>query len=124
MKIHHVGAENSVETLGRAEAEPSASICIHHSGRCFTTTRERAGIFLRHAQAVADQGANELVPLLHGCGLDILFVAANAPLRVHDVGDPCAETAEPMTTAHLPRWDVLATSEPVDPQLAIGRKPL
>ena len=62
-------------------------ICVHHRGRCYVTTRLHAGIFLRRVQGLADRGASELVPLLHDDGLDLLFVASNIPLQVHDVRD-------------------------------------
>jgi hypothetical protein len=62
-------------------------ICVHHGGHCYVTTRERAGIFLRRVQALADRGENELVPLLHSEGVDLLFIASNVPLQVHDVRD-------------------------------------
>jgi hypothetical protein len=68
-------------------AADHASICIHHGGRCFITTQDRAGMFLRRVQAVCDRGASELVPLLHDGGVELLHIASNIPLQVHDVRD-------------------------------------
>jgi hypothetical protein len=64
-----------------------AGICVHHGGHCYLTTRTLAGIFLRRVQYLADHGAGELVPLLHDGGLDLLFIASNVPLQVHDARD-------------------------------------
>jgi hypothetical protein len=64
-----------------------AEICVHHGGHCYLTTRAHAGIFLRRVQSLADQGASELVPLLHDGGLDLLFIGSNVPLQVHDARD-------------------------------------
>ncbi len=62
-------------------------ICVHHGGRCFVVTRDHASIFLRRVQSLADRGASELVPLLHSEGVELLFIASNVPLQVHDVRD-------------------------------------
>jgi hypothetical protein len=64
-----------------------AGICVHHGGHCYLITREQAGIFLRRVQNLVDRGASELVPLLHADGLDLLFIASNVPLQVHDSRD-------------------------------------
>ena len=70
-----------------ATLHSSSSICIHHSGRCFITTHEHAGIFLRRVQQIADKRICELVPLLHSDGVDLLLISAASPLQVHDARD-------------------------------------
>jgi len=47
-----------------------------------------AGIFLRHAQQLIDDGDAQLVPLLHRDGIELLLVADGIPLTVHEVPDP------------------------------------
>jgi hypothetical protein len=69
---------------GRRERE---QICVHHGGRALLTTCEQANVFLRRVQALVNYGRSELVPLLHADGVDLLFVAANTPLLIHDVRD-------------------------------------
>jgi hypothetical protein len=71
----------------RSSAAGDPGICVHHGGRSFVVTREHAGVFLRRVQAIADQGGSELVPLLHSTGLELLYIASNVPLQVHDVRD-------------------------------------
>jgi hypothetical protein len=78
-----------------ATAGRSPSICIHHSGRTFVTTREQAGIFLRRVQVISDRRITELVPLLHSDGVDLLLVSAASPLQVHDVRDRSFERQHP-----------------------------
>jgi hypothetical protein len=73
----------------------SPAICIHHGGRCFVTTHERAGMFLRRVQVVCDRGRSELVPLLHDGGVELLHVAANIPLQIHDVRDRSLDGGHP-----------------------------
>jgi hypothetical protein len=74
-------------TAAPAAPGGSPSICIHHSGRCFVTTHEHAGIFLRRVQKIADKRISELVPLLHSGGVDLLLITSASPLRVHDLRD-------------------------------------
>jgi len=74
-------------TAATAAPGGSPSICIHHSGRCFVTTHEHAGIFLRRVQKIADKRICELVPLLHSNGVDLLLISATTPLQVHDIRD-------------------------------------
>jgi hypothetical protein len=81
MDVGRRGAER--QTVGTQEA----GICVHHGGHCYLTTREQAAIFLRRVQKLVDHGSSELVPLLHNAGVDLLFVASNVPLQVHDERD-------------------------------------
>jgi hypothetical protein len=62
-------------------------ICVHYGGHCYVTTRERAASFLRRVQQLTERGASELVPLLHSEGIELLFIASNVPLQVHDMRD-------------------------------------
>lgn len=58
-------------------------VCIHHGGREFIASSGMAGIFLRRAQQLIDDGDAQLVPLLHRNGIDLLLVSAETPLSVH-----------------------------------------
>ena len=71
----------------RSSAAGDPGICVHHGGRHFVITREQSGVFLRRVQALCDAGGAELVPLLHSGGLELLYIASNVPLQVHDVRD-------------------------------------
>jgi hypothetical protein len=72
-----------------------AAICVHHSGRCFRTTFDQASAFVRRVHSLIDQGGAELVPLLHGAGVDLLFVSATTPLQVHDIRDHSFDSSHP-----------------------------
>ena len=61
-------------------AEP---VCVHHGGHEFIASSEMAGIFLRHAQQLIDDGDAQLVPLLHRGGIELLLVSDTTPLFVH-----------------------------------------
>ena len=62
-------------------------VCIRYGGRDFIAAPEMAGIFLRHAQQLIDDGDAQLVPLLHRDGLELLLVADGIPLTVHEIPD-------------------------------------
>jgi len=83
----HKSPEPNYEHTHADAAVQGATICIHHGGRCFVTTEEYAGIFLRGVQRVVDRHAGELIPLLHHEGVDLLFVESSSPLQVHDSRD-------------------------------------
>jgi hypothetical protein len=87
--------ELPVVVAAAATSGSSPSICIHHSGRSFVTTREQAGIFLRRVQVISDRRISELVPLLHSGGVDLLLVSAASPMQVHDVRDRSFERNHP-----------------------------
>lgn len=93
-----VSAEiDDLDTEVPAVVVQDAGICVHHGGRCFVTTREQAGIFLRRVQKLSDRGSSELVPLLHDAGVELLFIASNTPLQIHDARD------RSMDRSHSPR---------------------
>jgi len=62
-------------------------VCIRYGGRDFIAAPEMAGIFLRHAQQLIDDGDAQLVPLLHRDGIELLLVADGIPLTVHEIPD-------------------------------------
>jgi hypothetical protein len=74
------------DTPVRADAKDAAAeaVRIHHGGREFVATSGMAGVFLRRAQQIIDEGDAQLVPLLHRNGLDLLLISAAIPLAVHD----------------------------------------
>jgi hypothetical protein len=59
-------------------------VCIRYSGHHFIASLEMAGAFLRRAQQLIDDGDAQLVPLLHRDGIEILYVATETPISVHD----------------------------------------
>lgn len=59
-------------------------VCIRYGGRDFIASSEMAGIFLRRAQRLIDDGDAQLVPLLHRDGIELLYVDAKIPFSVHD----------------------------------------
>jgi hypothetical protein len=83
---------------GPVPVQPPADatdICIHHSGRCFRVSFELATVFMRRAHQILENDRGELVPLLHADGFDMLFVARQTPLQVHDVRDQSLHAAPP-----------------------------
>jgi hypothetical protein len=73
--------------------DDAVAICIHHSGRCFRVSFELATVFMRRARQILDNDRGELVPLLHAEGFDMLFVARQTPLQLHDLRDHSLDTA-------------------------------
>jgi hypothetical protein len=89
--------ERQVETGApiRSDATESAAfspakirpVCIRYGGHDFVASPEMAGVFLRRAQQLIDDGDAQLVPLLHRDGIELLYVAAETPFSVHDTPD-------------------------------------
>ncbi len=52
------------------------TVAIHHGGRCFVATAEMAKIFASRADAAANSGRSELVPLAHRDGVELLLIGA------------------------------------------------
>lgn len=52
---------------------------IQYGGQQFSCSAEMAQIFLRHAREVIESGEEQLVPLLHTGGIDLLFVSRLTP---------------------------------------------
>jgi hypothetical protein len=81
-------APSGVDAAGDARTR---DVCIYYGGQCYQTSTKHAGIFLKHALAVADRQGTELVVLAHRDGVDLLLITAAMPLAVggadgHTVG--------------------------------------
>jgi hypothetical protein len=87
---HQVIAAAPAQSTGAVPASLSTRkrpVCIHYGGHDFTATPEMAGIFLRSAQRLVDDGDAQLVPLLHRGGIELLYVDANVPFSVRETPD-------------------------------------
>lgn len=61
-------------------------VSITFGGHEYQVNAEMAAIFLRHALETISTGADELVPLHHRDGIELLFVTASSPLYVGSSG--------------------------------------
>ena len=61
--------------------------CIQYGGRRFTCSPEMARIFLRHARVVIESGEDELVPLHHADGIELLLISRAMPYTLLDLPD-------------------------------------
>ena len=52
---------------------------IQYGGRRFDCSSEMAMIFLKHAREVIESGEQELVPLLHRGGIELLLISRLTP---------------------------------------------
>lgn len=57
---------------------------IQYGGRIFNCTPEMARIFLKHAREVIESGDEQLVPLLHSGGIELLLVSRATPYTLLD----------------------------------------
>lgn len=80
----------AVQPLG-AHAEvavPSTTVIAHevivYGGRRFSCTPEMARIFLKHAREVIESGEEQLVPLRHSGGIELLLVSRATPYSLLD----------------------------------------
>ncbi|MBX3088079.1 MAG: hypothetical protein KF742_06285 [Cryobacterium sp.] len=79
-KVGSTGTESS----SRVEVERET---ILYGGRSFDCSSEMAQIFLRRARAVIERGAEQLVPLLHSGGIELLLVSRTTPYSLRDLND-------------------------------------
>jgi hypothetical protein len=74
-------------------------VYVHYGGWDYIATPEMAGIFLRRAQQLIDDGESQLVPLRHLEGIELLYISADVPFSVRD-GEICdldeAPSVEPL----------------------------
>ena len=90
--MQHQGVtDTSVQSSGVVpssfRARTMRPVCIHYGGHDFIASPDMAGIFLRHAQQLVDDGDAQLVPLLHRDGIELLYVDAEIPFSVRDATD-------------------------------------
>jgi hypothetical protein len=64
-----------------AEVRP---VCIRYGGREFIASPEMAGVFLRRAQQLIDDGDGQLVPLLDRDGIELLYVDSETAFSIHE----------------------------------------
>jgi hypothetical protein len=79
----------AVQPLGTdtKTAMPAATVArevIVYGGRRFSCTPEMARIFLKHAREVIEGGVEQLVPLLHSGGIELLLVSRATPYSLLD----------------------------------------
>lgn len=67
------------------DAAEEAPVYVHYGGWDYIATTEMAGIFLRRAQQLIDDGESQLVPLRHSEGVELLYISAEVPFWVHDM---------------------------------------
>lgn len=84
MVIRSVGedavAADTVDTAVHAiESITVTTEIIHYGGRQFICSPEMARIFLTHARTVIESGDEQLVPLLHSGGIELLLVSRATP---------------------------------------------
>ena len=81
MRIH----DFDVKVTGKpAEVVPEAVVAvgrelIQYGGQQFDCSAEMANIFLKHAREVIESGEQELVPLLHRNGVELLLISRLTP---------------------------------------------
>jgi hypothetical protein len=80
----------AVQPLGTdtKTAMPAATTVVRevivYGGRRFSCTPEMARIFLKHAREVIEGGEEQLVPLLHSGGIELLLVSRATPYSLLD----------------------------------------
>lgn len=57
---------------------------VLYGGRSFECSGEMARIFLRKARAVIERGDEQLVPLLHLGGIELLLISRSTPYSLRD----------------------------------------
>lgn len=60
---------------------------IYYGGRKFSCSTAMATIFLKHARELLENGEEQLVPLLHSGGIELLFVSRATPYSLLDQDD-------------------------------------
>lgn len=84
MAVTPVKADAGVVPAVAAPQAITERECIHYGGRRFYCTPEMARIFLTHARAVIESGEDELVPLRHSGGIELLLVSRSTPYSLVD----------------------------------------
>lgn len=76
MLVHVLGISPTGQATGvaAATASPHREI-IQYGGQQFNCSSEMAQIFLKHARDVIESGEQQLVPLLHSGGIELLLVS-------------------------------------------------
>lgn len=80
MRIHALEVRASgqpTDVVGAAA--PRRREVIQYGGQLFDCSSEMAQIFLKHAREVIESGDQELVPLLHSGGIELLLISRMTP---------------------------------------------
>lgn len=79
MAVQSLGAKTAASTA----TSPGAGLeIILYGGRKFTCRPDMARIFLKHAREVIENGDEQLVPLLHADGIELLLVSRATPYAI------------------------------------------
>lgn len=86
MRIHALEISTSAPPDTVTVAAPARREVIHYGGQRFDCSAEMARIFLKHAREVIESGEQQLVPLLHSGGIDLLLISRLTPYSLvpHD----------------------------------------
>ena len=79
MDVQALGARTAATAATSADPAVSEREIIHYGGRRFSCSPEMARIFLEHAREVIESGDQQLVPLLHSGGIELLLVSRTTP---------------------------------------------
>ncbi len=80
MRIHALEVSTSAQPrVAATNAETPSRVFIQYGGRQFSCSVEMAQIFLKHARDVIESGDQQLVPLLHVGGVELLLVSRVTP---------------------------------------------
>ncbi len=81
-----VQALGTTTAAGPVDTVVPAREFINYGGRRFSCSPEMARIFLKHAREVIESGDQELVPLLHSGGIELLLVSRTTPYSLISSG--------------------------------------
>lgn len=80
MSVHVLGVSTTEKQSGLGSApQPARRQILRYGGQQFNCSAEMAQIFLKHARDVIESGEQQLVPLLHSGGIDLLLVSRLTP---------------------------------------------
>lgn len=87
MTVPSLGTEAPAVAPKTTRAPESTAVVwevIQYGGRTFNCKPEMARIFLKHAREVIESGDEQLVPLLHSGGIELLLVSRATPYSLLD----------------------------------------
>ncbi len=79
MRIHALEVKAPGQSSAAAETDAGSRQIICYGGQQFNCSTEMARIFLKHARDVIESGEQQLVPLLHSGGIELLLVSRATP---------------------------------------------
>ncbi len=84
MKVQSLEANAAVSSDTTKDTVDAPSAIISYGGRLYRCSPEMARIFLKHAREVIERGDEQLVPLLHSGGIELLFVSRVTPYSLSE----------------------------------------